>query len=162
VHRPLENESEKELAVVRRHGARRAADDARSSAPSARRGDPAALGRAVGEALAIALRVGAHARRRQRQRRIAVRRMNGGRADLDDLEAGGALEPAVTKPRRLEDDLAGLHDERLALILVHEPDPALVAVDHLEPDLVEVHVVGDGAAVRDPDVGSDETTTLPI
>lgn len=50
----------------------------------------------------------------------------------------------------------------LSLILVDEVDPAASAEDHLEPDAVEVHLVGHLAAVGDQDVRCDERTASPI
>ena len=62
--------------------------------------------------------------------------------------------------RRLEHAVAGVHDERLALVLVDHLHPPAHAVDHLEADPVEVHVVGDRSAVGDADVRRDEPSTL--
>ena len=60
------------------------------------------------------------------------------------------------------DAVAGLQPERRALVLVHEVDPAAGAEDHLEPDPVEVHGVGDVAAAGDADVRGDEPAAAAI
>src|SRR4029079_4123245 len=56
--------------------------------------------------------------------------------------------------------VAGLEHERWALVLVDDTDPASVAVDHLEADVVEVHIVGDRTAAGDLDMRGDESAAL--
>jgi uncharacterized membrane protein YfcA len=58
-------------------------------------------------------------------------------------------------PGRLQHHVAGRHDERLALILVDDPDPALADADQLDGDAVEMDPVGDRSAVGDEDVRGD-------
>ena len=81
---------------------------------------------------------------------------------LDDLQAGGALQHTMTYLRRLQHAVTGPHDEGLTLIFVHQAHPAAVAVDHLETDVVEVHVVGHRAGVGNHDVRPDEASALPV
>ena len=84
------------------------------------------------------------------------------RADLDHLEAGRRFEHTVADLRRLQDAVAGEHHERLPLVLVDETHPARLHEDHLEADLVEVHVVGDGTTIRDRDVRRHEGATPTV
>ena len=86
----------------------------------------------------------------------------GRRGDLHHLEPGRRLQYPVADLGRLQHAVALPQRERRALVLVDHPHPAPVAEDHLEPDPMEVHVVRDGAAVRDGDVRGDEAAALAI
>ncbi len=77
-------------------------------------------------------------------------------ADLDHLEPGRAFEHAVADARGLQDAISGAHDEVRSLVLVDHPHPAGAAIDHLEADLVVVHVIGHRAALGDHDMRGDE------
>ena len=55
----------------------------------------------------------------------------------------------MADPRRLQHAVAGVHHERLTLVLVDHADPALVTIDELELDRVVVDVVGHRPAVGD-------------
>ena len=50
---------------------------------------------------------------------------------------------------RLQDHVAGRHDERRALILVDDADPAVADADQLDGDAVEMDPVGDRSALGD-------------
>ena len=56
---------------------------------------------------------------------------------------------------RLEHKIAGLHHERLALILIDHADPALADGDDLECELVKMDPVGHRAALVDADRRGD-------
>src|SRR3982751_3207791 len=62
---------------------------------------------------------------------------------------------------RLEHQVAGIHHERLALVLVNDPDPAGANVDHLEADTVEMDPVGNRPALGNADVRSDVAAAHP-
>ena len=62
---------------------------------------------------------------------------------------------------RLKDEVALVHHERLALVLVDDANPAAPDVDHLERDAVEVDPVRDRAALGNGDVRSDVAPAEP-
>jgi hypothetical protein len=64
--------------------------------------------------------------------------------------------------RRLQHAVAGLKNERFALILVDDFHPSGLTKDHLEPDLVIVNVVGNGTAFRNGDMRRDDATSDTI
>ena len=85
-----------------------------------------------------------------------------GRAgDLDHFQAGRAFQHAMADAGRLQDHVARRHDERLALILVDDPDPALADADQLEGDAVIMDPVGDRPALGDRDVRGDVAAAEP-
>ena len=90
---------------------------------------------------------------------VGPRLVDGGATDLHDLHAVARLAHPVTDGRRLEHTVAGVHRDHLALVLVEDLHPSAVAVDHLELDVVVVHVVGDLATGRDEDVRGDVRAT---
>src|SRR5436190_2426222 len=59
---------------------------------------------------------------------------------------------------RLKHEIAGLHDERLPLVLIDDAHPPSSHDDQLQRDAVVMHPVGDRAAVRDRNVRGDVTT----
>jgi hypothetical protein len=62
---------------------------------------------------------------------------------------------------RLQHQVAGVHDERLALVLVDDAHPAAPDEDQLEGDAVEMDPVGDRAAVGNGDVRRDVAPAEP-
>ncbi len=88
--------------------------------------------------------------------------MLGGVADLDHFESIRRFEHAMPDERWLQHAIARLHHERWPLVFVEDANPSLVNVDHLEANLVEVHVVRDQTGVRNLDVRSDEGAAEPI
>ena len=70
-------------------------------------------------------------------------------ADLDDFEPGRAFEHAVADHRRLKHQVALVHHERLALVLVDDAHPAAADEDHLQRDAVVMDPVGDRPALRE-------------
>src|SRR6476661_6897272 len=63
--------------------------------------------------------------------------------------------------RRLQDEVALVHHERLALVLVDDADPASANEDHLQCDAMIVDPVGHRAAIRDGDVRRDVSPAEP-
>lgn len=97
---------------------------------------------------------------RQRRLRVAPCLVLGRAADLDHLHPIAGLQHPMADGGRLQEAVALLQQHRLALVFVGHAHPA-VAVDHLEPDVVEVHVVGHRPTVGDEDVGGDEAPAQP-
>src|SRR5437660_46048 len=79
-------------------------------------------------------------------------------ADLDDLETRRSFQHTMADFRRLQDAVAGVHNEWRALIFVDHTHPSGLAEDHLESDAVVMHVVGHLAAFRNPDMRSHEAS----
>ena len=129
--RAVEDEAEHQFAVVR--GRAEIASDCADLGETARRlgyrrflrfaavaGGPGRVSRHVmKEALASepACRIGSV---RQAQLMVSKRRVDRGCADLDHLQPRRAFENAVANLRRLEDEVALAHHERLALVLVDD------------------------------------------
>jgi hypothetical protein len=114
------------------------------------------------EALSVEEPIRSRDRRGQLEGGVGQRLVVGRTADLDHLRARRALEDAMADPRRLQDRVAGLQHERPPLVLVDDAEPSPAAVDHLEPDAVEVNVVRHRAAIGNGDVRGDEAAALPI
>src|SRR5437764_3262566 len=60
------------------------------------------------------------------------------RAHFHNLKRGGAFKYAVANLRRLDDEVAFAHHERLALVLVNNTHPPVPDIDELQRDLVVV------------------------
>ena len=75
-------------------------------------------------------------------------RVNRGRSDLDNLKASRTLQHLVPDLWRLQYEIAFIHDERLALVLIDHPHPAAPDIDHLKPDSMKMHPVCDGSTFR--------------
>ena len=89
---------------------------------------------------------------------VVTERVVYGRAsDLDHLEFVRRLQYLVTDVGRLKHTIAGFETEGRTLIFVDQLRPTPVAKDHLEPNVVMMHVVGDGATFKNPDVTRDES-----
>ena len=114
------------------------------------------------EVLAAERSIGHRDSRGQLDRVLDERVVDGRAADLDHLESHGGLQHPVADLRWLHHTVAGFEPERWALVLVDEVDPAVGAEDHLEPDAMEMHHVGDRSAARNADVRRDEATAPPI
>ena len=95
------------------------------------------------------------------QRRLGVspRLVFGRAADLDHLHAVACFEHAMANGGRLQEAVTFQQEHRLALVFVGHAHPAPIAVDHLETDVVEVHVVGHRSTLGDEDVRGDEPST---
>ena len=63
-----------------------------------------------------------------------------------------AFEDPVADLGRLQHEIAFVHHERLALILVDDAHPATPHIDHLERDPMVMDPVGDQPAFRNGDV----------
>lgn len=85
-----------------------------------------------------------------------------GVADLDDFQIVGTREDSMSNSRRLGHTVSGSEHEWLTLILVHHGHRAASAVDQLERDLMEVHIIGDRSRTGNTNVRCDHSTTLTI
>ena len=88
-------------------------------------------------------------------------RVNSRRSDLDNLKASRTLQHLMPDLWRLKDEIAFIHDERLALVLVDHPHPAAPDIDHLKLDSMIMHPVRYGSALRNENVRSDVTPPEP-
>src|SRR5512142_2086289 len=77
--------------------------------------------------------------------------------DLDHLEAGRAFEHAMPDAGRLEDDVTGLHDKRLTLVLVDDLHPSASNTNKLQRDIMKMDPVCDRTALFNNDVRRDVT-----
>ena len=134
----------------------------RASNPCSRHGCPhRLLHLAPAENLSAEISVGVEERGGQFHLVIHGGDVLGGYADFNHLEVLGRLENAVPNLRRLNDAIARLQDERRPLILVHQPDPTVVAEDQLKAHRVVVDHIRHGPGVRDANVRRDNAAAEP-
>lgn len=98
---------------------------------------------------ALASESSVDSRRGQSQLVIDPRFMPRRTTHLYDLGTGGRLQHTMPDLRRLKNAVARVHNKGRSLTLVHNPDPAGSAIDHLKQQLVIVDVIRDLAAVWD-------------
>jgi len=85
-----------------------------------------------------------------------------GATHFDHLHVVRTFENAVAYMGWLQNAISGLKDERGTLIFVNYAYPAAVAVDHLEFDIMVVHVIRHRPTVRDANVRRNESATPAI
>ena len=90
---------------------------------------------------------------------INQRCMLGRTADFHDFKAIRTLQDPVANMWRLQHAISGFHDEWGALVFVNQPDPAFVAINHLEENVVMVNVIRHRAAIGYAYVRCDITAT---
>eukprot|EP00966_Prymnesium_polylepis_P315095 7280969-Prymnesium_polylepis.1 len=96
---------------------------------------------------------------RERELLIRARRVLRGHSQLENLEAVGSLEHAVSNGGRLDHQVARGQHKRLALALVHQSRPPGKTVYALEAHQVKMRVVGHRSTGRDLDLRRDHRAT---
>lgn len=91
---------------------------------------------------------------RCRQLKVMVNRRDMLRRDtnLNDLQIVARLQHTVADLGWLDDTVTRGQNERIPLVLVHEPHPSMAAEDQLEADGVVVHFVRHRTSVGNADV----------
>jgi hypothetical protein len=116
---------------------------------------------APAEFLSAEIPIGAENRRGQLHLVIHGGDVLGRYADLDHLKILGRLEHPVPNLRRLNDAIARFQIERRSLILVHQLDPAVIAIDQLKAHRVIVDHIRHGSRVGNADVRRDDAAAEP-
>ena len=178
VGRTFEDEAEHQLPIMRREAIarrRRRADDAHLGEAAGRARDRGLLRFAAVRtaSTAFAPRCAAGSAARRTAASGSIRSFGSVRSWSAKVScSAGQLISTTSRPGelsstrwrisgRLQHQVAGVHHERLALVLVDDAHPAAPDGDELQRDAVEMHPVGDRPALGDRDVRGDVAPAEP-